>query len=376
MPRSPANAASGNPACPLKNSLGSQPLDYALPASHSPVHPTPGSHSPASRTPPPAPASRTRGDAPIAACGAVLLTGSREYPTTSSTGEQFADLVPQIGLGAPTHAGGPRATVEGMTSLPALSPAAAQAAATLARSLADGARDLLGLALPVSCAGCRLPDAVLCAACLALLTTGARHAALRAWPDGPGVWAATAYRGVPARLVVAWKDRGRHDLTGPLGLALGRVRSSRAARRRPAREPGRHCWSRFRPPPATDGAAARTSCATSPSPPCDVRQAAAGRAPRRESIPALRHVRRVRDQSELGAEERRHNLHEALAVRSRWAPALAGRAVVLVDDIVTTGATLAEAGRAVTAAGALPVGACCLCVTIHQRGVFVAASLV
>src|SRR5204862_2444160 len=37
-------------------------------------------------------------------------------------------------------------------------------------------------------------------------------------------------------------------------------------------------------------------------------------------VPALRHVRRVRDQSELGAEERRHNLHEALAVRSRWAP--------------------------------------------------------
>jgi predicted amidophosphoribosyltransferase len=50
--------------------------------------------------------------------------------------------------------------------------------------------------------------------------------------------------------------------------------------------------------------------------------------------------------------------------------------VILVDDIVTTGATLAEAGRSVTVAGALPVGACCLCVTVHQRGVFVTASLV
>lgn len=261
-----------------------------------------------------------------------------------------------------------------MTSFPALSPAAAQAAAALTRSLADGARDLLGLALPVTCAGCRLPDAVLCAACLALLTAGARHAALRAWPGGPGVWAATAYRGVPARLVVAWKDRGRHDLTGSLGHVLTG----------PLVACGLAVGERAGPPllvpvPTT----ARNRRRRGSDLVLDLAVAAVRRAegggwpgapPR--VVPALRHVRRVRDQSELGAEARRRNLHGALAVRPRWAPVLAGREVILVDDIVTTGATLAEAGRAVAAAGALPVGACCLCVTVHQRGVFVTASLV
>jgi predicted amidophosphoribosyltransferase len=90
----------------------------------------------------------------------------------------------------------------------------------------------------------------------------------------------------------------------------------------------------------------------------------------------LRHVRRVRDQAELGAHERRQNLHGALAVRPRAAGDLAGRRVVIMDDVVTTGATLAEAARALTCAGAHVVGACCLCVTTRQQGVFDSPALV
>lgn len=61
------------------------------------------------------------------------------------------------------------------------------------------------------------------------------------------------------------------------------------------------------------------------------------------------------DQSTLGAEGRAANLHGAMAVRERHADAVAGAVCVVVDDLVTTGATLAEAARALRGAGAVHV---------------------
>lgn len=55
----------------------------------------------------------------------------------------------------------------------------------------------------------------------------------------------------------------------------------------------------------------------------------------------------VRDQAGLGYWERRENLAGALRVSPAGVRVLRGRAVVLVDDIVTTGASLAEAARVV-----------------------------
>ncbi|MBS0519310.1 MAG: ComF family protein [Proteobacteria bacterium] len=57
-------------------------------------------------------------------------------------------------------------------------------------------------------------------------------------------------------------------------------------------------------------------------------------------------------QAGLAARERRHNVREAFAVHPRWAGRLKGKAVVLVDDVLTTGATADACVRALQRGGA------------------------
>lgn len=65
---------------------------------------------------------------------------------------------------------------------------------------------------------------------------------------------------------------------------------------------------------------------------------------------ALRRIRPTAIQVGLGEEERRRNLAGAFAVRDR--AAVRGRSVLLVDDVMTTGATVAECAAALRKAGA------------------------
>lgn len=67
-------------------------------------------------------------------------------------------------------------------------------------------------------------------------------------------------------------------------------------------------------------------------------------------LPVLRQRRAVADQAGLDARQRRANLAGALEVVPGAGRLLWGGPVVLVDDLMTTGATLAEAARAVRSA--------------------------
>ena len=195
--------------------------------------------------------------------------------------------------------------------------------------------DALALLLPVSCAGCDEPDVGLCERCALALAPTPRRQVVPAVGGDLAVWSGLVFEGVAARVLRAIKEDGRtglaRALTPALQAAVARagvtaevvlvpLPTSRAAYRRRG----------FRVP--------------------DLLLRRAGRPATR----LLRHARRTGDQRGLGREARRSNVDGSLVVAPRGAQ---GLRVLLVDDVVTTGATLAEAARALRAAGAEVVGA-------------------
>jgi len=235
-------------------------------------------------------------------------------------------------------------------------------------------RALIELALPVSCPGCGEPGVSLCPACAARLAGPCRVVTPPSWGHPLPVWAGPDYEGPASRVIVAWKDRGRLDLTP----ALARTLAGSLAQALPAPS-GRAGGARTGPvllvPAASTAAAVRRRGEDVVA--LLVRAAAEhlrgrGRpaAPVRV-LPVLRLRRGVADQAGLGAAARRHNVTGRVRLARGSAALLRGQPVLLVDDVVTTGATLCAAGRALTAAGATVLGACTVCATppVHRQGV-------
>ncbi|MBV2154223.1 ComF family protein [Kitasatospora sp. SUK 42] len=227
------------------------------------------------------------------------------------------------------------------------------------RALGHALAGLLDVLLPVDCAGCGAERTQLCPAC--------RHALATARP-GPTVlpWAhaAAPYAGPVRQLLLAHKERGALRLAGPLGEALGRaVRSALGARAGAA------------PLLLVPMPSARAAVRARGHDPTLRLAGAAARSLRRAGLdaratPLLRHARPVADQAGLTAAERRRNLRGALTVLPRARHGLADRQPVLVDDLVTTGASLAEAARALAAAGLTARAAATVAATeVHPTGV-------
>jgi predicted amidophosphoribosyltransferase len=217
------------------------------------------------------------------------------------------------------------------------------------RALLGSAReaclDAWALLVPVTCAGCGAPDRGLCVDCHRRLVASAGSAAdaqLVRWTgqDGTRGLAARRYDELLRAVLLAYKEDARTGLVRPLAAALepafrvavleASVETGGAApeiatippRRRAARERGFHPVERL------------------------VR-----RLDVRPSRP-LRWTREPADQRGFGRAERLENLAGALVAPKR----LDGRRLLLVEDVVTTGATVGEAARAIRDGGGVVAG--------------------
>jgi ComF family protein len=81
------------------------------------------------------------------------------------------------------------------------------------------------------------------------------------------------------------------------------------------------------------------------------------RAPGRATTAALLRVRDTPHQATLPRAQRQSNLRHAFMVDPAWQARLQGSDVALVDDVMTTGTTLAECAAVLRSAGARSVQA-------------------
>lgn len=255
----------------------------------------------------------------------------------------------------------------------------------------EAAAELLALAVPVDCVCCGAEDRSLCGACerqVRLLTRQPFRAEAQApaLMDVDGsvllpVVAAGAYRGELAQALLAFKRHGQGQLADVLARALARALSAAAG----------EAEGLVLVPVPTSAHAYRGRGFS----PVHLllerleRQDRLGRSGSREHrgptiVDALRKagpLSRVRDaarplgaagtrpgrsegQKGLGRGARAQRVRGSMRTRAGLRPPdLRGRPCIIVDDVLTTGATLAEAARAVRAAGGVVSGAVVLAAT-------------
>ena len=231
---------------------------------------------------------------------------------------------------------------------------------TLIRIVRRSLAATLELALPTACGGCGAPGATWCMVCAddagcATYPEGARKVCPTPCPLGyPPTWAASPYDVTVRAALVAYKDGDRRDLVAVLAPMLAVSMAAALAgdaHLRAVLESGN--GPVFVIPVPSSGAAVRrrgdaplellTRAA--------VRQVGLSERELRVS-PALSLRRRVADQSGLDHGQRADNLERAMEMKTRWRASIHGVSALLVDDVLTTGATLMEAARALGMGGA------------------------
>ncbi len=204
---------------------------------------------------------------------------------------------------------------------------------------------MLDLVLPVLCGGCGAPSTRWCGGCAGQLAVG---------PDQPRlinprvetrvpVFALGRYAGARREAIVAVKEHGRADLIAPLALALATA-VGRLLR-----------WGLLDLPLTVVPAPTRRSAARrrGGDPVTRIASAALAGHGGVVVVPALRLKELTRDSVGLGSAERERNIAGRVLLRRGRADRLAaGGDVLLVDDILTTGATMAESVRVLQAGGA------------------------
>ena len=197
---------------------------------------------------------------------------------------------------------------------------------------------MLDLILPLECGGCGAPGTRWCDTCAGFLDvkTDEPHVVSPRVDPGVPVFSLGRYVGPRRQTIVAVKERGRRDLVGPLARALGL---------------GIHRligWGILDTPLTVVPAPTRRLAARrrGGDPVSRIAQAATAANPDFTVVGALRTRGFAQDSVGLGVADRERNIAGRVRLTAR-----PGGEVLLVDDIVTTGATARESARTLAAAG-------------------------
>jgi len=211
-------------------------------------------------------------------------------------------------------------------------------------------RKEIGPVAPPFCDRCGEPvpaDRIVCAGC-------------EEGPEPPFAWSQTLgpYEGTLRRAIQRLKYDGKTALAPPLGRLLA--------------QSVMHTKSPLLPEPAEDGRPAFDAVVPVPLHPSHLRERGFNQAERIAGAMAsacgwpldtqgLRRIRRTRTQTELTRSERAANVRGAFAARAPLY--FHNKSVLIVDDVLTTSATLSECARIVREAGATRV-----CIVALARG--------
>ncbi|GAA1689635.1 hypothetical protein GCM10009792_07150 [Microcella alkalica] len=222
--------------------------------------------------------------------------------------------------------------------------------ASLPSPLRSALLDAAALIAPIDCAGCGSPDRALCPACEAALAPDIRTAPLAVAPGWSlPLVAGLAYEGTARAVVLALKEDGRTELARSLRVPL--LAALDLAYARPEAR-----GALLVPVPGSRGALGRRGFH-----PVDLIARRAGLATTRALD--IRGESGTRAQKHRSLAERTRESAEPVVVRG-----LRGCSVVLLDDVVTSGATLRAAARALARAGAAVVGCAAIAATDRRAG--------
>lgn len=212
------------------------------------------------------------------------------------------------------------------------------------------------------CSGCHENPGLLCVDCRLALENPAEIGVIPGTVALP-VASVSDYVGITRDVIIEHKEHGRLALARPLGDALAVSVTGLMAS-----DTG--CPSCGERPLAMVPAPSRSAAVRSRGHDPLLRMARrAGMILRRGGQPssvvrALQYARGVVDQSGLDRQDREANVHGSIRVRAPARRRLDDRCIVVVDDIVTTGATLREAVRAMATEGHRVCGAAVVAVVV------------